>query len=45
MEIQSFNNNFKLASFNCKHFKVKAPKFDFMSQIMCDIIGAGRLDI
>ncbi len=36
METQTFNNNLKLASFNCKHFKVKCPKCDFMSQIMCE---------
>ncbi len=36
METQTFKNNLKLASFNCTHFKVKGPKCDFMSQIMCE---------
>ncbi len=36
VETQTFNNNLKLASFNCNNFKVKGPKCDFMSQIMCE---------
>ncbi len=36
METQTFNNNLKLASFICKHFKVKGPKCDFMSNIICE---------
>ncbi len=36
MEKQTFNINLKLASFNCKYFKIKGPKCDFMSQIMCE---------
>ncbi len=34
--IQTFNNNLKLANFNCKHLKDKVPKCDFMSEIMCE---------
>ncbi len=34
--IQKFNNNQKLANFNCKYFKDRGPKCGFMSQIMCE---------
>ena len=34
MAEQVFMNNFSVVSFNCKHFKDRGPKFEFMQSLM-----------